>query len=157
MRVNCVLLIGLLVAPLAAGCMAPELKQMQQQVDQQQAQIQRQQRELDELRAQQQQQAANATLPAPGSCDPAVMNDALRLGDAQYARGNYQLALGYYQDAAKACAGKTQVELNLARDYEALGQRNEALSHYQLALDGAAAHSAAADQAREGMARLGRP
>ncbi|SRR5579875_654469 len=154
MGINCVLLILLLIAPLA-GCMTSELQEMRQQVGQQELQIQRQQRELDELRAQQQQQVVNATLPPPGSCDPAVMSEALRLGDAQYARGKYQLALGYYQDAAKACPGKTQVELSLARDYEALGRSGDALHHYELALDAAETDSAAARQARAGMARLG--
>jgi tetratricopeptide (TPR) repeat protein len=151
-----VLLIASAAALLASGCVGAQLAEMQRQVNQQQAQIQRQQRELDELRAQQQQQAVNTTLPPPGSCDPSVMQEAQRMGDAQYSGGNYQLALGYYQDAAKACPGKTEVELSLARVYEALGNRDEAVRHYQLALNAGEAHSLAADQARQGMARLGR-
>jgi len=155
MCINRVLLIAVMPALIAAGCMGSQFTEMQQQVNQQQEQIQHQQRELDELRAQQQQQAVNTALPPPGSCDPAVMHQALGLGDAQYASGKYQLALGYYQDAAKACTGKTEVELSLGRVYEALGNRDEAIRHYQLALNTAEAHSPAADQARQGMARLG--
>jgi tetratricopeptide (TPR) repeat protein len=127
---------------------------MQQQVAQQKAQIERQQREMEELRAQQQQQAINTTLPPPGSCDNAVMHKALAHGDQQYAGGNYQVALGYYQDAAKACPGKAEVELSLARVYESMGDHREARHHYQLALDAAEANSTTADQARQGMTRL---
>jgi tetratricopeptide (TPR) repeat protein len=142
-------------ALLVAGCAGSQLKQMQQQVEQQKAQIERQQRELEEFRAQQKQQAINTTLPPPGSCDDAVMRRALAHGDEQYAAANYEVALGYYQDAAKACPGKARVELNLARVYESMGDHREARQHYQLALDAAEANSATADQARQGMTRMG--
>ncbi len=153
-RINILLAIATGLALGSAGCAGPQIAQMQQQVEQQKAQIERQQHELEELRAQQQQQAINTTLPPPGSCDAAVMRKALSLGDDRYAAGNYPLALGYYQDAAKACPGSAQPELSLARVYEAMGNRREAMHHYQLALNAAEANSTSADQARQGMTRL---
>jgi tetratricopeptide (TPR) repeat protein len=142
------------LALVSAGCAGSQIAEMQQEVERQKAQIEHQQREIDELRAQQQQQAINTTLPPPGSCDAAVMRKALAHGDQQYAAANYQLALGYYQDAAKACPADAQPELSLARVYEAMGNRREALRHYQHALNAAEANSTAADQARKGMTRL---
>jgi tetratricopeptide (TPR) repeat protein len=155
MRINATFAIITVLALAAAGCADSQLTQMQQQVEQQKAQIDTQQRELEELRAQQQQQAVDTTLPPPGSCDDAVMQRALAHGDEQYAGAKYEMALGYYQDASKACPGKAQVELSLARVYEAMGDRREARHHYQLALDAAEGNSSASDQARQGMTRLG--
>jgi len=106
------------------------------------------------MRAQQQQQAASYRLPPPGSCDDAVMRRALAHGDDQYAGGQYAIALGYYQDAEKACPGRPQPELSLARVYEAMGNRAEARRHYQRALDAAPAGTSVADQARRGVNRL---
>ncbi len=153
-RINILLAIATGLAFASAGCAGSQIAEMQQQVAQQKAQIERQQRELEELRAQQQQQAINTTLPPPGSCDDAVMRKALAHGDDQYAAGSYQVALGYYQDAAKACPGVSQPELSLARVYEAMGNRREAMHHYQLALNAAEANGTTADQARQGMSRL---
>jgi tetratricopeptide (TPR) repeat protein len=154
MRTNILLAIAIGLAFLSEGCASSQISEMQQQVDQQKAQIERQQREIEDLRAQQQQQAINTTLPPPGSCDDAVMREALAHGDEQYAAGKYEVALGYYQDAAKACPGNAQPELSLARVYEAMGNRREAMHHYQLALNAAEANSTTADQARQGMTRL---
>jgi tetratricopeptide (TPR) repeat protein len=155
MRVNTFFTVLTVLSLAVAGCGGSQLKEMQQQVDQQKTQIESQQRELEELRVQQQQQAVDTTLPPPGSCDDSVMREALRHGDEQYARGKYEIALGYYEDAGKACPGKAQVELSLARVYEAIGNRAEARRHYQLALDAAEANSPVGDQARQGMTRTG--
>jgi tetratricopeptide (TPR) repeat protein len=148
----------LLVIPMLLvlmGCGSSHLNDMQQQLEQQKEQIESQRRELEEMQAQQQQQVVNSTLPPPGSCDDAVMRRALAHGDEQYAAGKYTIALGYYQDADKACPGKAQVELSLARVYEAMGDKSAARHHYQLALDAAESDSTVGDQARQGMARLG--
>jgi tetratricopeptide (TPR) repeat protein len=155
MRIHALLAITTVLALLIGGCAGSQLDEMQQQLDQQKAQIERQNREIEEMRAQQQQPAVNTTLPPPGSCDDAVMRKALAHGDDQYASGKYEMALGYYQDAAKACPGKAQVELSLARVYEAMGDRRQAQHHYQLALNAAQSKSAVADQARQGMSRVG--
>lgn len=119
-----------------AGCGGTQLQEMQNQVNAQQAQIEKQAHEIAEMRAQQNFAAA---MPPPGSCDDAVMHKALAHGDEQYAAGKYSLALGYYQDAAVACPGNSQVETNLARAYEKLGDSQEAARHYQKARDATAA------------------
>jgi tetratricopeptide (TPR) repeat protein len=139
---------------LTGGCASQQVAAMQQQVEEQKTQIERQQREIEEMRAQQTQQAISTTPPPPGSCDDAVMHKALAHGDEQYASGKYEVALGYYQDAARACPGKAQPELSLARVYEAMGDRREARDHYQLALDAAEANSTENNQARQGISRL---
>jgi tetratricopeptide (TPR) repeat protein len=122
-------------AVVAAGCGGAQLQEMQNQVNTQQAQIEKQAREIAEMRA---QQNVVTTLPPPGSCDDDVMHKALAHGDDQYAQGKYNLALGYYQDAAVACPGNPQVETSLARAYEKLGDSQEAARHYQNARDAAA-------------------
>lgn len=122
-----------------AGCGGGQLQQMQAQVQAQQAQIEKQAHEIAEMQAQQSQQNVATTLPPPGSCDDAVMHKALAHGDEQYAQSKYNLALGYYQDAAVACPGNSQVETSLARAYEKLGDSQEAASHYQKAREAAAA------------------
>jgi tetratricopeptide (TPR) repeat protein len=154
MRISILLAAAAGLALLIAGCAGSQLNQMQQQIAQQKAEIEQQSREIEELRAQQQQQAVNTTLPPPGSCDDAVMHRALAHGDEQSAGGKYEMALGYYQDAQKACPGNAQVDLSLARVYEAMGDRRQAQHHYQLALSAAAANSTVADQARQGMSRV---
>jgi Flp pilus assembly protein TadD len=126
-------LIGCAVA--AAGCGGSQLQEMQNQVNAQQAQIEKQARELAELRA---QQNVATTLPPSGSCDDEVMHKALAHGDDQYAAGQYSLALGYYQDAAVACPGNSQVETSLGRAYAKLGDSQESARHYQKARDAAA-------------------
>lgn len=155
MRINILLAVTAGLALLIAGCAGSQLNEMQHQIEQQKAEIEQQNREIEEMRIQQQQQAVNSTLPPPGSCDDAVMHEALAHGDQQYAGGKYETALGYYQDAANACPGKAQIELSLARVYEAMGDRRQARHHYQLALNAAQSNSSVADQARQGMSRVG--
>ncbi len=129
------LAIALGVAAVCGGCAGSQLREMQNQVDAQNAQIQRQAREIAEMRA---QQNVGTTMPPPGSCDDAVMHQALAHGDEQYAAGKYGVALGYYQDAAAACPANSQAETGVARAYEKLGDSEEAARHYQRARDAAA-------------------
>jgi tetratricopeptide (TPR) repeat protein len=153
---SAIFVIGFAFAAAICGCANSQLTAMQQQVDQQKVQIESQAREIEEMRAQQQQQAASYSLPPPGSCDDEVMRRAIAHGDDQYAAGKYDIALGYYQDAAKACPNNARVELDLARVYETMGDRREAQHHYQLALNAAEANDPpVADQARQGIARVG--
>ncbi len=148
-----ILAIAIGLSAAAGGCAGAQLEEMQRQVEAQKAQIDSQAREIAEMRAL--QQSAATTMPPPGSCDEAVMRKALAHGDDQYAAGRYATALGYYQDAGTACPGNAQAELSLARTYEKLGDRQQASQHYQLARDAAGANNTLAEQARQGMARVG--
>ncbi len=148
-----ILAIAIGLSAAAGGCAGAQLQEMQHQVEAQKAQIDSQAREIAEMRAQQQPVAT--TMPPPGSCDEAVMHKALAHGDDQYAAAQYATALGYYQDAGTACPGNAQAELSLARTYEKLGDRQQAAHHYQLARDAAGSNTTLAEQARQGMARVG--
>jgi hypothetical protein len=56
-----------------------------------------------------------------------------------------------------ACPTSAQAQLNVARTFEAIGDRAQAMAHYRLAADstGAGADANAVKQARDAMARLG--
>jgi Tfp pilus assembly protein PilF len=156
MRIRAALFaIGLGLAAVATACASAQLAEMQRQVDAQNAQIESQAREIAQFRAQ--QQPAGTTPAPPGSCDDAVMRKALARGDEQLAAGKLELALGYYHDATVACPGNARAELSLAQVYEKLGDRRQAARHYQNAREAAGADSALAEQASEGMMRVGGP
>jgi len=127
-----------------------------------QRQLEQQQTELDQLKQQvsalqvQQSQSYNTTAPKPGGCDKDVMEVATRKGGERFAASDFPHALGYYQDAVTACPASAQAQVNLARTFEALGERTQAVEHYKLAASANGAGDAdAARQAREAMARLG--
>jgi Tfp pilus assembly protein PilF len=86
-----------------------------------------------------------------------IAQEATRKGGERLAAGDFNRALGYYQDAVTACPKNAQSELNLARTYEALGDKAQALSHYRLAAaaSGAESDGQAARDAREAVSRLG--
>jgi tetratricopeptide (TPR) repeat protein len=90
-------------------------------------------------------------------CDQAVTREATRKGGKKFAAGEFAAALGYYQDAVAACPTSAQAELNVARAYEALGKRDEAIAHYQSATRLAAndGDNTAGKSAREALSRLG--
>jgi tetratricopeptide (TPR) repeat protein len=136
-----------------SGCMFEELRENQAALDRQRAQIDKQQHELENIR---QQQTYNAA-PAPvGSCDPDVMRIATRRGGNSFAAGDYQRAVGYYSDADKACPGKPEAELNLARACEALGQLDQARKYYQKASESTGSDARFARQAQEALSRMTR-
>jgi tetratricopeptide (TPR) repeat protein len=129
----------------AAGCMSEAIKQNQQQLDQQKA-------ELEQLK-----QHPTAA-PPPGSCDKSVMQVATKHGGDRFAASEFTKALGYYQDAITACPTSAQAQLNLARAYEALGDRGQAVDHYKRAVQDAPsdhdADPAVAEQAQQALSRL---
>jgi tetratricopeptide (TPR) repeat protein len=143
-------------ALLLAGCFGDSvIKANQQQLEHQQA-------ELDQLKqhvaALQSQPPTYAPPPMPpGSCDPNVMREATRKGGERFAAGDFGAALNYYQDAFAACPKSAQANLNLARTYEAIGDRAQAVAHYRTAANatGADADAEAARQARAALTRLG--
>ncbi len=149
------LVIAAVVTTLVAGCSQSAIEEMRRQLESQQAILERNQREIGEL------QAAQAAAPrtvavAPGTCDTSVMDLATRKGGERFAANDFEQALGYYQDALAACPQSAKTELNVARTYEALGNRSLAILHYQHAAnDGDAADEDARTQARAALARIG--
>jgi len=141
----------------AAGCLSDAIKQNQQQLDQQKAEIEQLKQQIADLKAAQ-QPSYSTTAPPPGSCDKAVMQVATRHGGERFAASEFTKALGYYQDAVTACPTSAQAQLNVARAYEALGDRDQAMDYYRRAIQAAPAdHDAAptvAGQAQQALARL---
>lgn len=145
------------IAVAISGCMSDAIKQNQQQLDQQKAELDQLKQQVADLKAAQ-QPSYPTTAPAPGSCDRSVMQVATRHGGERFAAGAFDKALGYYQDAVAACPTSAQAQLNLARAYEALGDRDQATDYYRHAIGAASpdhdADPAIARQARQALARL---
>ena len=53
----------------------------------------------------------------------------------KFAAGDFNKALGYYQDALMACPHDDQAEVNVARSYEALGNKVAAINMYRRVAD----------------------
>jgi len=141
---------------LLAGCFNDALVRANQQ------QLERQQAELDQLKQQvasiqTQQPTRNYLSAAPGSCDRNIMREATRKGGERFAANDFAGALSYYQDALTACPSSAQANLNLARTYEAIGDRTQAVAHYRTAASssGAGADGDAVLNARSALNRLG--
>ncbi|HEY6418626.1 MAG TPA: tetratricopeptide repeat protein [Candidatus Binataceae bacterium] len=132
---------------LLSGCLQSAIDENKQQIDQQQKQIDSLQQQLNALSVPQ-------YTPAPGSgCDKEVMATATRRGGDRFAAGDVGRALGYYQDALTACPGNPQAEVNLARTYEAMGNRAAATQHYQNAANSSdPSQKSAEDEARAALA-----
>ena len=145
------LLIGLC---LIGGCLSDRIKANQQQLEQQQTQIDQLKQQIVALQNQSPGYSTAAT--PPGACDETVMREASRKGGERFGANDFAHALGYYQDAATACPKNGRAHLNLARTYEAMGQRGEALAQYKLAADASAADadSDTTSQARAALTRL---
>jgi tetratricopeptide (TPR) repeat protein len=143
-------------ALLLAGCFNDTLVKSNQQ------QLQWQQAELDQLkqqvaRLQTDRPAYKAPSQPPGSCEPNIMREATRKGGERFAAGDFGGALSYYQDALTACPQNAQANLNLARAYEAVGDRAQAVAYYRMAANTGAsgANAEAARDARAALSRLG--
>ena len=139
---------------LLAGCFNDSLVRANQQ------QLQRQQAQLDQLKQQvarlETQHSTDNFSQAPGSCDSNIMREATRKGGERFAVADFGGALSYYQDALTACPQNAQANLNLARTYEALGDRAQAVAHYRMAATaGSETNSETARDARAALARLG--
>jgi tetratricopeptide (TPR) repeat protein len=141
-----------LIAASLAGCMSAQIEENTRQLTQQKAELEKLQNEIAALNA-----AASASAPAPaGSCDPDVSRIATRRGGERFAASDFGRALGYYDDALAACPGSARAELNVARAYEALGQRADAIKHYQQAAKGGGdGGDEAAQDAHAALSRLG--
>ena len=106
----------------AAGCLSDAIKEDQRQLDQQKAELEQLKQQVAALKNAQ-QPSYPTTAPPPGSCDKGVMQVATRHGGERFAASEFDKALGYYQDAVTACPMSAQAQLNVARAYEALGDR----------------------------------
>jgi tetratricopeptide (TPR) repeat protein len=144
------------------GCSGGAAAENQRQLQQQQGELDQLKKDVATLQAQQSTPSYNTgagtsagSNPPPGGCDTAVMRVATRKGGERFAATDFTHALGYYQDALTACPANAQAQLNVARTFEALGDRTQAIAHYKLASEAAGADDAdAVRQAREAIARL---
>ncbi len=143
-----------LAGGVVAGCQQQAIEENQRQVEATQAQIEQMQKEIAALNGQQ-TYGANAPAPGtPGTCDKGVMQSATRRGRDAFASGDLKRALGYYQDAITACPEDPGAELNVARTYEAMGDRTQAIEHYRVAANAKDSSSSAAQDARVALSRL---
>jgi hypothetical protein len=136
------------LALIGAGCMGDQMDATNKLVQQQQEQLEHQQQELEALQANQNQAytPGAATAPRGGGCDKEVEMTATHRGGDKFAAGDFNKALGYYQDALLACANDDKAEVNVARTYEALGNKVAAINLYRKVAD---ANSATVSDAQE--------
>jgi len=158
-----------LLLPLAIGCIAlavvgcgDEQEQATQKlVQQQQDQLERQQQEIEAIKANQNQNQNQNYTPggamssSPGGCDKGVESMASQRGGEKFSAGDFNAALGYYQDALAACPNDDRADVNVARAYEALGNKVSAIKYYRKAADtGGPTETDAEDEARASLLRL---
>ncbi len=153
------ILLALVLAVFAlvgAGCMGDEIAATKLLVEQQQEQLEHQQQEIEALKANQSQgYAPGAAASSPGGCDKGVETAASQRGGDRFAAGDFSKALGYYQDALSACGTDARAEVNVARTYEALGNKVAAINHYRKAADNnSAVVSDATEEARAALERM---
>jgi tetratricopeptide (TPR) repeat protein len=138
------------IALIAPGC-SDQNEATNKLVQQQQEQLEHQQQELEQLQANQNQGYAPgvATSSRGGGCDKQVETVASQRGGEKFAAGDFNKALGYYQDALMACANDDKAEVNVARTYEALGNKVAAINLYRKVADTGDANSATVSDAQE--------
>ncbi len=149
------------IVAFAGGCEQAELKANEEQVKAQQRQIDELQKQIAAMKAQQ-SYAAPATagaypaaaLGTPGSCDRNVMRLASRRGGKEFSSGNLTRALGYYRDALTACPGNARAALNVARTYEAIGNREQAIRYYRQVAASSGGNPKDVEAARTALSRL---
>jgi len=141
---------------IAAGCMGDQIAATNQLVQQQQEQLERQQQELEALKANQNQgYTPGVATSAPGGCDKGVESVASQRGGQRFSAGDFSKALGYYQDALAACPTDDRALVNVARTYEALGNKVSAIKYYRKAADSSGPTvSDASEEARAALERL---
>ncbi len=151
----------MLAAVLAIGALAlsrcanDELAATHKLVLQQQGQIEQMNQEIESLKASQRTSYSPGVATNTGGCDKAVGSAATQRGGEKFAAGEFGRALAYYQDAVTACPTDGKGELNVARAYEAMGDKNNAIKHYRKAADETGpVVTDAQDQARAALVRL---
>src|SRR6202171_1742647 len=87
-------------ALVGSGCMGDQIDATNKLVQQQQEQLEHQQQELEQLQANQNQNYTPGVTSSPrGGCDKEVEMTATHRGGDKFAAGEFNKALGYYQDA----------------------------------------------------------
>ena len=136
------------------GCSNDANEETRKTVEQNQALIEQSQKEIDQVQAQ--QVYTPTLLPGtPGSCDKKVMETATRRAGDFYANGDLNNALGYYSDALTACPGSAKANMNVARTYEAQGNRVAAIRYYRAAANANASDPGSVQEAKVALSRLG--
>jgi len=143
-------------ALVAVGCMGDQIAATNQLVQQQQEQLERQQQELEALKANQNAgYTPGVATSGPGGCDKGVESVASQRGGNRFSAGDFSKALGYYQDALEACPNDDRAMVNVARTYEALGNKSTAINYYRKAADSSGPTvSDASEEARAALERL---
>jgi tetratricopeptide (TPR) repeat protein len=143
-----------LFALAGAGCESDQIEATNKLVQQQQEQLENQQRELEALKANQGYTPGVASSPA-GGCEKDVEKVASQRGGDRFAAGDFSKALDYYQDALLACPNDARAEVNVARTFEAQGNKVAAIKFYRKAADsGGATVSDAELEAQSALERL---
>ena len=143
-------------ALVGAGCMGDQIDATKRLVQQQQEQIEQQQQELEALKVNQNPgYTPGVAASSPGGCDKGVETFASQRGGDRFSAGDFSKALGYYQDALSACPTDARAEVNVARTYEALGNKVAAINHYRKAADSPGPTvSDASEEARAALERM---
>jgi len=138
-----------------AGCGDSQIEANNELVKQQQTQIEQMQQEIEALKT---NQGAGYTPGVPSNtngCDKGVETTATQRGGERFAASDFGKALGYYQDALTACPTDDRAEVNIARAYEALGDKASAVKHYRKAANaGGVTVTDAQTQAQNALVRL---
>jgi Tfp pilus assembly protein PilF len=142
-------------ALVGSGCAGDQIEATNELVKQQQTQIEQQQQEIDALKTNQASAYTPGVASPSGGCDRGVEATATQRGGERFAASDFNKALLYYNDALTACPADDRAEVNVARTYEALGNKVAAIKHYRKAAESnGPTVSDASDQAKAALVRL---
>ncbi len=139
----------------ALGCSDAANDANRRQVEQNQALIEQTQQQIAMLKAQQNVPPMPAAPSNTGRCDKGVEATATHRGGDALASGDMTKALGYYQDALTACPSSSKADMNLARVYETLDNRDAAIRYYRAAASATDSDGHSAKDAQAALSRLG--
>ena len=150
------ILAAILAATLLPQCGdSSQLEANKQLVQQQQTEIEQMQQQIEALKTNQGAGYTPGVASNNGGCDKAVESTASQRGGERFAANDFGKALGYYQDAVTACPSDDRPQLNVARAYEAMGDKASAIKIYRrIANENSPTVSAAQTQAQNALIRL---
>jgi tetratricopeptide (TPR) repeat protein len=143
-------------ALIGAGCQGDQIETTKRLVEQQQSQLEHQQQEIEALKANQNlSYTPGVAASSRGGCDKGVETAASQRGGDRFSAADFSKALEYYQDALSTCPTDARAEVNVARTYEALGNKVAAINHYRKAADRSGPTvSDASEEARAALERM---